>query len=64
MYWNNKTNKVFIDASSLARPPDGMVHQVWLLKLAQTLAPTSIGLFDNAEDKMKYLIEVDGTFGA
>ncbi|NHM01766.1 anti-sigma factor [Flavobacterium difficile] len=64
VYWNNKTNKVFIDASSLPTPPDGMVYQVWSLKLAPTLTPTSIGLIDNAEDKMKYLIEVDGTVGA
>lgn len=64
VYWNNKTNKVFIDASSLPTPPDGMVYQVWSLKLAPTLTPTSIGLIDNAEDKMKYLIEVNGTVGA
>lgn len=64
VYWNTKTNKVFIDASSLPTPPDGMVYQVWSLKLAPTLTPTSIGLIDNAEDKMKYLIEVDGTVGA
>lgn len=64
VYWNNKTNKVFIDASSLPTPPDGMVYQVWSLKLAPTLTPTSIGLIDNVEDKMKYLIEVDGTVGA
>ena len=64
VYWNNKTNKVFVDASSLPTPPNGMVYQVWSLKLAPTLTPTSIGLIDNAEDKMKYLIEVDGTVGA
>jgi len=64
VYWNNKTNKVFIDASSLPTPPDGMVYQVWSLKLAPVLTPTSIGLIDNVEDKMKYLIEVDATVGA
>lgn len=64
VYWNNKTNKVFVDASSLPTPPNGMVYQVWSLKLAPTLTPTSIGLIDNAENKMKYLIEVDGTVGA
>lgn len=64
VYWNNTTNKVFIDASSLPTPPDGMVYQVWSLKLAPTLTPTSIGLIDNVEDKMKYLIEVDVTVGA
>lgn len=64
VYWNNKTNKVFVDASSLPTPPEGKVYQVWSLKLAPTLTPTSIGLIDNAKDKMKYLIEVDGTIGA
>lgn len=64
VYWNNKTNKVFVDASSLPTPPNGMVYQVWSLKLVPTLTPTSIGLIDNAADKMKYLIEVEGTVGA
>lgn len=64
VYWNNTTKKVFVDASSLPTPPNGMVYQVWSLKLAPTLTPTSIGLIDNASDKMNYLIEVDGTVGA
>lgn len=64
VYWNNKTNKVFVDASTLPTPPKGKVYQVWSLKLAPVLTPTSIGLIDNVEDKMKYLIEVDGTVGA
>ena len=64
VYWNNKTNKVYVDASSLPTPPEGKVYQVWSIKLAPSLTPTSIGLIDNAEDKMKYLIEVEGTVGA
>lgn len=53
-YWNKKENKVFIDAQGLPEPPDGMVYQVWSLKL-DPLTPTSIGLLDNfktEEDKI------------
>lgn len=49
-YWNKKENKVFIDAQGLPEPPDGMVYQVWSLKL-DPLTPTSIGLLDNFESE-------------
>ena len=45
-YWNKKEQKVFIDAQGLPEPPDGMVYQVWSLKL-NPLTPTSIGLLEN-----------------
>lgn len=53
-YWNKKGQKVFIDAKGLPEPPDGMVYQVWSLKLSP-LTPTSIGLledFVNDENKI------------
>ena len=45
-YWNKKEQKVFIDAQGLPEPPDGMVYQVWSLKLTP-LTPTSIGLLED-----------------
>lgn len=46
VYWNKDEQKVYIDALGLPDPPDGMVYQVWSLKLSP-LTPTSIGLLDD-----------------
>ncbi|QLG43999.1 anti-sigma factor [Costertonia aggregata] len=45
-YWNNKEQKLLIDAQGLPEPPQGMVYQVWSLQL-NPLTPTSIGLLDD-----------------
>tara|TARA_R110002051_G_scaffold24624_1_gene60903 strand:- start:3903 stop:4697 length:795 start_codon:yes stop_codon:yes gene_type:complete len=45
-YWNKAEQKVFIDAQGLPEPPDGMVYQVWSLKLSP-LTPTSMGLLED-----------------
>jgi anti-sigma-K factor RskA len=45
-YWNKQEQKLFIDAIGLPEPPDGMVYQVWSLKL-NPLTPTSIGLLED-----------------
>jgi len=47
-YWNKEEQKVFIDAQGLPEPPEGMVYQVWSLKLSP-LTPTNLGLLDNFE---------------
>jgi len=46
VYWNQATQTVYVDAAGLPEPPEGMVYQVWALKL-NPLTPTSIGLLDN-----------------
>ncbi|MBG6062658.1 anti-sigma-K factor RskA [Flavobacterium sp. CG_9.1] len=54
VYWNQDTKVVYIDAAGLPEPPEGMVYQVWALKLSP-LTPTSIGLledFDVNEQKL------------
>ncbi|MGB7393455.1 MAG: anti-sigma factor [Pricia sp.] len=52
-YWNREDNKVLIDAQGLPEPPDGMVYQVWSLKM-DPLTPTSVGLLEDfAEDENK-----------
>lgn len=45
-YWNKEQDKVYIDAQGLPEPPDGMVYQVWSLKL-DPLTPTSMGLLED-----------------
>ncbi|MGB5370905.1 MAG: anti-sigma factor [Flavobacteriaceae bacterium] len=45
-YWNEQDQKLFIDAIGLPEPPDGMVYQVWSLKL-NPLTPTSVGLLED-----------------
>ncbi len=53
-YWNKAEQKVFIDAQGLPEPPDGLVYQVWSLKLSP-LTPTSMGLledFKNDDNKV------------
>ncbi len=48
VYWNRETQSVYVDAQGLPRPPEGMVYQVWALKL-DPLTPVSIGLLENFE---------------
>jgi len=45
-YWNATTQEIYIDAEGLPEPPDGMVYQVWSLKL-EPLTPTSLGLLSD-----------------
>jgi anti-sigma-K factor RskA len=46
VYWNQETHTVYVDGAGLPEPPEGMVYQVWALKL-NPLTPLSIGLLDN-----------------
>ena len=58
VYWNQETKKVYIDASGLPEPPDGMVYQVWALKL-NPLTPTSIGLLEKYDSNEQKLFAVN-----
>jgi hypothetical protein len=46
---------VYVDASGLPEPPEGMVYQVWALKL-DPLTPTSIGLLENFDKMIKKIV--------
>ena len=46
VYWDKKTQNIYLDAQGLPNPPEGKVYQVWSLKL-NPLSPTSIGTIDN-----------------
>lgn len=45
VYWNKKTNSIYLDAKGLPKPPKGKVYQVWSLKL-DPLTPTNLGTLD------------------
>ncbi|NRS90227.1 anti-sigma-K factor RskA [Flavobacterium sp. 7E] len=63
IYWNKETEVVYVDAANLPEPPDGMVYQVWALKL-NPLTPTSIGLLDNFVANNQHIFAVDKTADA
>lgn len=58
VYWNQDTKVVYIDAAGLPEPPEGMVYQVWALKLSP-LTPTSIGLLENFNANEQKLFAVN-----
>lgn len=62
VYWNKETQVVYVDAAGLPEPPEGMVYQVWSLKLSPTLTPTSIGLLENfkSDDTKLFAVEKTG----
>ncbi|MET0760404.1 MAG: anti-sigma factor [Flavobacterium sp.] len=60
VYWNKETQVVYVDAAGLPEPPEGMVYQVWALKL-NPLTPTSIGLLENFTADTQKVFEVSKT---
>lgn len=60
VYWNKTTQTVYVDAAGLPEPPEGMVYQVWALKL-NPLTPTSIGLLDDFKGNNAKLFAVSST---
>lgn len=64
VYWNQETQVVHVDASGLPKPPEGMVYQVWSLKLKPALTPTSIGLMADFSGENNLIFAVENTTGA
>ena len=60
VYWNQQTQTVYVDAAGLPEPPEGMVYQVWALKL-DPLTPTSIGLLEDFKGNAAKLFAVNST---
>lgn len=58
VYWNKETKVVYVDAAGLPEPPEGMVYQVWALKL-NPLTPTSIGLLEHFKVNDQKMFTVD-----
>lgn len=62
IFWNKSTEVVYVDANGLPEPPEGMVYQIWSLKLAPQLTPTSIGLLSDftKNDEKFFAVEKTG----
>ncbi|HBK82512.1 MAG TPA: anti-sigma factor, partial [Flavobacterium sp.] len=58
VYYNRKTQEVYVDVAGLPTPPKGKVYQVWALKLTP-LTPTSIGVLDNFTADNKKVFKVN-----
>ena len=53
VYWDKKSNNIYLDLQGLPDPPAGKVYQVWSLTL-NPLTPTSLGVIEDfAADKDK-----------
>jgi anti-sigma-K factor RskA len=61
IYWNKETEVVYVDASGLPEPPEGMVYQIWSLKLEPQLTPTSIGLLADFSANNEKIFAVEKT---
>ena len=64
IYWNKATATVYVDASGLPEPPEGKEYQIWSLKLAPVLTPTSIGTLANFSSNDSKIFAVESTTGA
>ncbi len=57
VYWNTKSNYVFISCDNLPAPPDGHQYQLWAIKDGQ--APIDAGIFDH-NDTIQQLKVIKG----
>ncbi|PWG05394.1 anti-sigma factor [Polaribacter aquimarinus] len=58
IYWDKKTNSIYLDAKGLPEPPKGKVYQVWSLKLSP-LTPTSLGTIDTFTADVNKIFTID-----
>ena len=56
-FLDKKNNKVYLDLAGLPEPPEGMVYQVWSLKL-DPLTPTSIAVLDQFNSDQDKIFEI------
>lgn len=63
VYWNKATQAVYIDAQGLPKPPQGMVYQVWSLKM-DPLTPTSIGILNKMTVDTTRIYQIESTTDA
>lgn len=61
IYWNKETEVVYVDASGLPEPLEGMVYQIWSLKLEPQQTPTSIGLLSDFNSNTEKIFAVEKT---
>lgn len=63
VYWNKATSAVYVDVLGLPAPPQGMVYQVWSLKM-NPLTPTSIGILDKMKIDTTKIYQVESAVEA
>ncbi|UOK41309.1 MULTISPECIES: anti-sigma factor [Flavobacterium] len=63
IYWNKATQAVYVDVQGLPAPPQGMVYQVWSLKM-NPLTPTSIGILNKMKIDTSKIYQVESTLEA
>lgn len=63
IYWNKATQAVYVDVQGLPAPPQGMVYQVWSLKM-DPLTPTSIGILNKMATDTTKIYQVESTIDA
>jgi hypothetical protein len=60
VYWDKKTNSIYLDAKGLPEPPKGKVYQVWSLTL-DPLTPTSLGTLDSFTADISKIFTINNT---
>lgn len=60
VYWDKKTNSIYLDAKGLPDPPKGKVYQVWSLKMTP-LTPTSLGIIDTFTADANKIFNIENT---
>ncbi|WP_299671809.1 anti-sigma factor [uncultured Polaribacter sp.] len=60
VYWDQKTNSIYLDAKGLPEPPKGKVYQVWSLKMSP-LTPTSLGTIDTFTADTNKIFTIENT---
>lgn len=58
IYWDKKTQSIYLDAKGLPDPPKGKVYQLWSLKL-NPLTPTSLGTIDSFISDANKIFAID-----
>ncbi len=60
VYWDKKTNTVYLDASGLPELPSGKVYQFWSLTL-NPLTPTDMGVIENFSGDTNKIFKIENS---
>lgn len=63
IYWNTETSQIYVDGLHMPEPPEGMIYQVWALKL-NPLTPLSIGFLEDFKNHSTKFFQVDNVVEA
>ncbi|MAD97520.1 MAG: anti-sigma factor [Flavobacteriaceae bacterium] len=55
VFWDTENNRVVLDTKNLPKAPEGMVYQLWSLKMTP-LTPTSLGLLEDKESQQNLFL--------